>query len=91
MSAFPLRVMFGLPGAHEDGHPFDKGDISVGHAVWIGREAWITSGLTIGNGAVVCQLQRCQLQRCHERRPAVRHRRRLTRERDQAAVYRRAG
>lgn len=52
-STYPLRFMLGLPGAHEDGHPFDKGDIRVGHDVWIGRKAHVMSGVTIGNGPVV--------------------------------------
>jgi acetyltransferase-like isoleucine patch superfamily enzyme len=30
-----------------------KGDIHVGHDVWLGRAATILSGVTIGNGAVV--------------------------------------
>jgi len=30
-----------------------KGDISIGHGVWIGRGASILSGVTIGNGAIV--------------------------------------
>jgi acetyltransferase-like isoleucine patch superfamily enzyme len=53
VSTFPLRVIFDLPGAHADGHPFDKGDVTVGHDVWIGREARIMSGVTIANGAVI--------------------------------------
>ncbi len=35
------------------GHPASKGDITIGHDVWIGREAIIMSGVTIGTGAVV--------------------------------------
>ncbi len=35
------------------GHPASKGDIIIGNDVWIGREAIILSGVTIGDGAVI--------------------------------------
>jgi len=35
------------------GHPASKGDITIGNDVWIGREAIILSGVTIGDGAVI--------------------------------------
>ena len=35
------------------GHPATKGDIVIGHDVWIGRNVTILSGLRIGNGAVI--------------------------------------
>ncbi|MFQ5787186.1 MAG: CatB-related O-acetyltransferase, partial [Thermodesulfobacteriota bacterium] len=35
------------------GHPRSKGDVIIGHDVWIGRDTLILSGVTIGNGAVV--------------------------------------
>jgi virginiamycin A acetyltransferase len=38
---------------HLSGHPLSKGDINIGHDVWIGERAIIMSGVTIGNGAVV--------------------------------------
>ena len=53
VSTYPFRWMFGLPGALEDGHPASKGDIVVGHDVWLGTGARILSGVSIGNGAVV--------------------------------------
>lgn len=53
VTTYPLRIRLGLPGAHEDGHPFSKGPIEIGNDVWIGREARILSGVTIGHGAVV--------------------------------------
>ncbi|MTD46215.1 antibiotic acetyltransferase [Conexibacter sp. W3-3-2] len=52
-TTFPIRARLGLPGAFEDGHPASNGDIEIGHDVWLGREALILSGVTIGNGAVV--------------------------------------
>ena len=53
VSMFPFRARLRLPGAFEDGHPATKGDIMVGHDVWIGRGATILSGVKVGNGAVV--------------------------------------
>jgi acetyltransferase-like isoleucine patch superfamily enzyme len=35
------------------GHPATKGDVIIGHDVWIGFGATILSGVRIGNGAVV--------------------------------------
>lgn len=53
VSTFPFRITFGLPGALEDGHPASRGDIVVGHDVWIGAGATLLSGVTVGNGAVI--------------------------------------
>ncbi len=39
--------------AHIEGHPASKGDIQIGNDVWVGREAMIMSGVTIGDGAVI--------------------------------------
>lgn len=38
---------------HLEGHPRTKGDVVIGNDVWLGREAMILSGVTIGDGAVV--------------------------------------
>jgi len=35
------------------GHPRSKGDVVIGHDVWIGNDALILSGVNVGNGAVV--------------------------------------
>jgi acetyltransferase-like isoleucine patch superfamily enzyme len=35
------------------GHPATKGDVIIGHDVWIGFGATILSGVRIGNGAVI--------------------------------------
>ncbi len=53
VSTFPFRVHWHMAGAYEDGMPSSKGDIVVGSDVWIGTEAMIHSGVTIGDGAVV--------------------------------------
>lgn len=36
-----------------DGHPATRGDVTIGHDVWLGYHATILSGVTIGSGAVV--------------------------------------
>ena len=36
-----------------NGHPASKGDVIIGHDVWIGEGAVILSGVRIGNGAVI--------------------------------------
>lgn len=53
VSTYPFRILWGLPGAYEDGHPWSKGDIVIGNDVWIGRGAKVLSGVRIGDGAVV--------------------------------------
>ncbi len=53
VSTFPLRAQLDLPGAYEDGHPATRGDVTIGHDVWLARGAKILSGVTIGHGAVV--------------------------------------
>lgn len=53
ISTFPFRYTFDMPGSLKDGHPASRGDIVVGHDVWIATGARILSGVTIGNGAVV--------------------------------------
>lgn len=53
VTTYPLRIMYGLPGAMEDGHPTTKGDITIGNDVWIGTDVLILSGVTVGDGAVI--------------------------------------
>ncbi len=52
-TTYPLRIVFGLPGAGEDGHPRTKGETIIGNDVWIGYGATILSGVRIGDGAVI--------------------------------------
>jgi acetyltransferase-like isoleucine patch superfamily enzyme len=53
ISTFPIRLRL-LSDAHaKDGFPSSKGNIVLGHDVWIGHGALILSGVSIGNGAVV--------------------------------------
>lgn len=52
VSTYPFNLLF--KSAWEiQGHPRTKGDVIIGHDVWIGMEAIIMSGVTIGNGAVI--------------------------------------
>jgi acetyltransferase-like isoleucine patch superfamily enzyme len=53
VSTYPFRIKLDLPGAFKDGQPGSKGDILIGHDVWIGAGALILSGVRIGNGAVI--------------------------------------
>ncbi len=53
VSTFPFRAAFGLEGALRDGIPASKGDVVIGHDVWIAAGATILSGVHIGNGAVI--------------------------------------
>lgn len=34
-------------------HPASKGDIEIGHDVWIGQKVTILSGVKVGNGAII--------------------------------------
>jgi len=53
ISTYPFRIMFGLDGALEDGLPSSRGPVRIGNDVWIGRDALILSGVSIGDGAVI--------------------------------------
>ena len=52
VSTYPFADVFAEVAALE-GHPRTRGDVVIGHDVWIGREALIMSGVTIGHGAVI--------------------------------------
>jgi acetyltransferase-like isoleucine patch superfamily enzyme len=51
ISTFPFRALCGEGLPHADA--LSKGNITIGHDVWIGTHALILSGVTIGNGAVI--------------------------------------
>lgn len=53
ISTYPFRIRWNMPGAYQDGHPRSQSDIVVGNDVWIGSQALILPGVTIGDGAVV--------------------------------------
>lgn len=52
VTTFPFPVRW-PEAASISGHPASKGDIVIGHDVWIGRQSVILSGVTINTGAVV--------------------------------------
>jgi virginiamycin A acetyltransferase len=53
VTTYPIANFFEFAHHIQGTHPRLKGPIVVGHDVWIGQEAMILSGVTIGNGAVV--------------------------------------
>ncbi len=52
VTTYPLPVLFDQL-KHVKGHPSTKGDIEIGHDVWIGYGTTILSGVKIGNGSVI--------------------------------------
>ena len=52
VSTWPIREVFGLPDQYEQ-HPIYRGPTAIGNDVWIGRDAVILDGITIGHGAVI--------------------------------------
>ncbi|RED18426.1 acetyltransferase-like isoleucine patch superfamily enzyme [Pontivivens insulae] len=55
ITTFPFGHIFRTKLGKESvsGHPTTRGDIVVGHDVWIGENSVVMSGVQIGNGAVV--------------------------------------
>lgn len=49
----PLRILFGMEGAGEDGYPTPTGDTHIGSDVWNCAGSLVMSGVTIGDGAIV--------------------------------------
>lgn len=52
ITTFPFSVLW-ESGKSITGHPATRGDVVIGNDVWVGRQATILSGVTIGDGAVV--------------------------------------
>jgi virginiamycin A acetyltransferase len=52
VTTYPFSELWPEASGHP-GHPTTKGEIVIGHDVWIGQDAIIMSGVRIGNGAVV--------------------------------------
>ncbi|MBF6620084.1 MAG: CatB-related O-acetyltransferase [Patulibacter sp.] len=52
VSTFPFRQILRLPDVHIERAP-NKGDVTIGSDVWVGRGARIMGGVSIGHGAVV--------------------------------------
>ncbi len=53
VSTFPFSVLWRKSAGAITGHPATKGDVRIGNDVWIGCEAIILSGVTIGDGAII--------------------------------------
>lgn len=53
ISTYPFRIKFDLPGKYQDGQPASRGDVIIGHNVWIGYGATILSGVRVGSGVVI--------------------------------------
>ena len=53
VSTYPFNAIDVWKAGQISGHPATKGDVVIGHDVWLGYNATILSGVTIGNGAVV--------------------------------------
>ena len=52
VTTFPFNVLR-QSARHITGHPRTRGDVVIGSDVWIGVQAMVLSGVTIGHGAVV--------------------------------------
>lgn len=53
VTTYPLRIGFQMPGAGLDGMPTHTADTVIGNDVWLAQRAFVRSGLTIGDGAVI--------------------------------------
>ena len=52
ITTYPFSI-FWESAKHIPGSPTSRGDVVIGHDVWIGDSAVILSGVSIGNGAVI--------------------------------------
>jgi chloramphenicol O-acetyltransferase type B len=52
-TTYPHRILWGMEGAGEDGCPTPAKDTYIGNDVWVGANAHILNGVSIGDGAVV--------------------------------------
>ena len=53
VTTYPFNYLWHEVAGHIQGHPKTKGNVIIGNDVWIGMEAFILSGVEIGDGAVV--------------------------------------
>ncbi len=53
VTTYPFNVLWPRVAGHIQGHPKTKGNVIIGNDVWIGMDAFILSGVKIGDGAVV--------------------------------------
>lgn len=52
VTCYPFSALW-QEGTHIPGHPTTRGDVRIGNDVWIGFNACILSGVTVGDGAVI--------------------------------------
>ncbi len=52
VTTYPFNIVFDEFKSYK-GHPATKGSVTIGNDVWIGTKAFILSGVTIGDGAVI--------------------------------------
>ena len=52
VTTYPFNVILKMEDIYK-GHPKSKGDVRIGNDVWIGRDACILSGVTVGDGAAI--------------------------------------
>lgn len=54
-TTYPFPALPGLwpEASGMTGHDTTRGDVTIGHDVWIGSQAMVMSGVTIGHGAVI--------------------------------------
>jgi acetyltransferase-like isoleucine patch superfamily enzyme len=50
VNTYPFSRIYRIPAAPES---YSRGEINIGHDVWIGTGSWIMDGVTIGNGAII--------------------------------------
>jgi acetyltransferase-like isoleucine patch superfamily enzyme len=53
VSLYPFRINWKMEGAFADGMPYSRGDVAIGCDVWLGTDAMVLSGVTIGHGSIV--------------------------------------
>jgi len=52
VTTFPFTVLDPVASGRQ-GHPRSRGDVVIGHDVWMGRASSILSGVTVGHGACI--------------------------------------
>ncbi len=52
VTTYPFSLLYPAAAALP-GYPLSKGDVTVGSDVWLGQDALVLSGVTIGHGAVI--------------------------------------
>lgn len=53
VTSYPISAFFPFAADNEHKYRKTKGDIIIGNDVWLGHEAFVLSGVRIGDGAVV--------------------------------------